>query len=221
MAFARKARYLFALSPDIAIVPECSKSALLEVHQYGYSGLWVGSNPQKGLAVFCRNDWTAVASDEPLAKWVTTIRVKGPTRFNLMGVWACPTGNRLDNYIGQVYRCVTDHSAWFNRKPVVVAGDFNSNARWDKERPGRNHTEVVRLLETYGTLSAYHAHFGEKQGAETRPTYYFHHRQDKPFHLDYIFAPTIWPVQSVQVGSFEDWGHLSDHVPVIVDLEMS
>jgi exodeoxyribonuclease III len=217
--FDRKAAQFFGLNPDIAIVPECSQNDVAKVDTHGYWGLWFGSNPKKGLAVFCRRDWRLKSSCEPCGKWVTRIQLDGTPGFNLLAVWACPVGNRLDNYIGQVYRCVTEHAAWFSCGPVVIAGDFNSNARWDKERPGRNHSEVVRLLESYGVLSAYHAYFGEKQGAETRPTHYFYHHQDKPFHLDYVFAPKVWRVQSVQVGSFEEWGRLSDHVPVTVDLE--
>jgi exonuclease III len=219
MAFARKAQHLFALDPDIAIVPECSRHSVSEVRPYGYSGLWVGSNPHKGLAVFYRNDWAATVTGEPLGKWITPIRMEGAITFNLVGVWACPAGNHLENYVGQIYRCITEHRESLSCHPLVIAGDFNSNAIWDKERPGRNHTEVVRLLKSYGSLSAYHAHFREHHGDETRPTYYFHHHQDKPFHLDYIFAPKAWRVQAVEVGSFEAWGHLSDHVPVIVDLK--
>jgi exodeoxyribonuclease III len=219
MAFARKAQHLFALDPDIAVVPECAKSAVAEVGRYGYSGLWVGANQHKGLAVFYRNHWTATVTEKPLGKWLSLIRIEGVVTFNLMGVWACPAHTHLESYVGQIYRCITKHGKRINCLPLVIAGDFNSNAIWDKERPGRNHTEVVRLLKTYGSLSAYHAHFKEDHGAETRPTYYFQHNQAKPYHLDYIFAPKAWRVQSVEVGSFQEWGHLSDHVPVIVDLK--
>jgi exonuclease III len=220
MAFVRKAQNLFALDPDIAIVPECAKSAIAAVQPYGYSGLWVGKNQHKGLAVFYRNDWAATVAEKPLGKWITSIRMEGAVTFNLLGVWACPARTHLASYVGQIYRCITKHGERISCLPLVIAGDFNSNTIWDKERPGRNHTEVVRLLKTYGSLSAYHAHFNESHGAETRPTYYFLHRQNRPYHLDYIFAPKAWRVQSVQVGSFEEWGHLSDHVPVIVDLKL-
>lgn len=112
-------------------------------------------------------------------------------------------------------------SGWFgNALPVVAAGDFNSNVQWDANRRGRNHTEVVRLLEGYGLISAYHAHHDERQGEETRPTYYFYRHQDKPFHIDYLFVPKDWKLGSVEVGSFSEWGYLSDHVPVVGDLDI-
>lgn len=220
MAFARKAQHLFALDPDIAIVPECAKSVVSSVHPYGYSGLWVGANQHKGLAVFYRHDWSATVTAKPLGKWITLIRMEGAVTFNLMAVWACPAGSHRESYVGQIYRCITKHDKRISCLPLVIAGDFNSNAIWDKERPGRNHTEVVRLFKAWGSLSAYHAHFKEVHGAETRPTYYFQHNQNKPYHLDYVFAPKAWRVQSVEVGSFQEWGRLSDHVPVIVDLKL-
>jgi hypothetical protein len=103
-------------------------------------------------------------------------------------------------------------------------GDFNSNSQWDDNRPERNHTEVVRLFGCHDLISAYHRHYGEKhgekQGAETRPTYYFYRHQDKPFHIDYVFVPKGWRLKSVEVGSFQKWGNLSDHVPVVVDVSI-
>jgi hypothetical protein len=78
----------------------------------------------------------------------------------------------------------------------------------------------VRLFEGHGLISAYHSHHGEKQGAETRPTYFFYRHQDKPFHIDDVFVPKDWKLGSVEVGSFPEWGHLSDHVPVVVDVSI-
>jgi exonuclease III len=222
MALARKAPSLWALNPDIAVIQECSKKSVDELHSHGFSGLWFGANPDKGLASFCSQQWTLEAVDRVFGKWVAPVRVHGAiVDFNLMAVWACPVGTRrADNYIGEVHRCLVKQSGWFSNVPVVAAGDFNSNVQWDANRLGRNHTGVVRLLEGHGLISAYHTHYGEKQGTETRPTYYFYRHQDKPFHIDYVFVPKDWTLKSVEVGSFREWGHLSDHVPVVVDLDI-
>jgi exodeoxyribonuclease-3 len=219
MALARKAPSLLALHPDIAVVQECSKKSVEVLHSHGFSGQWFGINPNKGLAAFCCREWTMKAAG-PFGKWVVPVRVHGLVDFNLLAVWACPVGTkRADNYIGEVHRCLVKHRRWLSNPPVVAAGDFNSNVQWDANRPGRNHTEVVRLFERHGLISAYHVHHEEKQGAETRPTYYFYRHQDKPFHIDYVFVPRGWRLKSVEIGSFREWGHLSDHVPVVVDLE--
>jgi exodeoxyribonuclease-3 len=219
MALARKAPSLLALKPDIAVIQECSKTSLDVLHGLGLSGLWFGANPNKGLAVFCSKEFKLRAVDELFGKWVVPVRVHGAgVDFNLLAIWACPVGTkRADNYIGQVHRFLVEHDGWFSKAPVVAAGDFNSNSQWDASRPGRNHTEVVRLFGGHGLISAYHAHHREKQGAETRPTYYFYRHRDKPFHIDYVFVPKGWRLRSVEIGSFRQWGHLSDHVPVVVD----
>jgi endonuclease/exonuclease/phosphatase family metal-dependent hydrolase len=52
----------------------------------------------------------------------------------------------------------------------------------------------------------------------SNPLFYRH--QDKPFHIDYVFVPKSSRLRSVEVGSFPEWGHLSDHVPVVVDLDI-
>jgi hypothetical protein len=221
MALGRKAPSLLALHPDIAVVQECSKKSVDVLSTHGFSGLWFGANPNKGLAVFCGNGFALQAVGKPFGKWVLPLRVQGAVNFNLLAVWACPVGTkRADNYIGEVHRCLVEHCCWFAEAPVVAAGDFNSNVQWDANRPGRNHTEVVRLLEGHGLISAYHSHHREKQGVETCPTYYFYRHQDKPFHIDYVFVPKSWQLRSVEVGSFREWGQLSDHVPVVVDVEV-
>jgi endonuclease/exonuclease/phosphatase family protein len=221
MALARKAPNLLALQPDIAVIQECSKNSVDVLHSHGFSGLWFGTNPNKGLSVFCSKEFSLRAGGDLFGKWVVPLRVRGAADFKLLALWACPVGtNRADNYIGQVYRCLAEQCGWFGNAPIVVAGDFNSNSQWDANRPGRNHTEVVRLFGSHGLVSAYHAHHGEKQGAETRPTYYFYRHQDKPFHIDYVFVPKRWKLRSVEVGSFSEWRHLSDHVPVVVDVSI-
>ena len=220
MALARKAPSLLALHPDIAVIQECSKKSVGALHSHGFSGLWFGANQNKGLAVFCGKGLTLQAVDKLFGKWVVPVRVQGTADFKLLAIWACPVGTRrADNYIGEVHRCLVKHRGWFSNAPVVAAGDFNSNVQWDQNRPGRNHTEVVRLFEGHGLISAYHTHHEEKQGAETCPTYYFYRHQDRPFHIDYVFVPKDWKLRSVEVGSFREWGHLSDHVPMVVDLE--
>lgn len=69
-------------------------------------------------------------------------------------------------------------------------------------------------------MSAYHIFFGEAQGQETRPTYYFYWQKHRPFHIDYCFVPETWAtsLQSVEVGSYEGWKQHSDHRPLVVEV---
>jgi hypothetical protein len=75
-------------------------------------------------------------------------------------------------------RCET--SCMVQQLTAVAAGDFNSNVQWDAKRPGGNHTEVARLFDSHGLISAYHAHHEERQGAETRPPITFTARRASP-----------------------------------------
>ena len=85
-------------------------------------------------------------------------------------------------------------------------------------QPPRTKSHGGSSLIRHGLISAYHAHNGENQGNETRPTYYLYRYQHKSFHLDYVFVPKDWRLKLVGVGSFGVWGKLGDHVPVVVDV---
>ena len=125
------------------------------------------------------------------------------------------------SYIGQIYEAFVRNPRWFSDNQVVVAGDFNSNKIWDKERAVGNHSAVVEFLERHQVLSAYHRFFSEQQGDETRPTHYFWHRKERGFHIDYVFIPEPWipAIKAIEVGEHADWSKFSDHVPVVVDVQ--
>jgi endonuclease/exonuclease/phosphatase family metal-dependent hydrolase len=95
-------------------------------------------------------------------------------------------------------------------------GDFNDNASYTSG----NWQALLDLLQPLGLASAYHEHFRERFGAETRPTYFHHGKQTSAFHLDYRFLPQTWTKQitKVEVGTFDEWHSISDHAPLIVDL---
>ena len=103
----------------------------------------------------------------------------------------------------------------------MVAGDFNSSAVFDKQTRG-GHTQLVAHLESIGLMSASHHHFNEKHGAEKLGTYFQHNRPTLPYHLDYIFHPHAWAeVSRVEVSEPAAWLELSDHVPVVLDVEQA
>jgi len=52
MALARKAPSLLALKPDIAVIQECSKKSVDDLHSRGFPGLWFGANLNKGWLSF-------------------------------------------------------------------------------------------------------------------------------------------------------------------------
>ena len=221
MGFGKKADALLAQNFDIAVVPECSEKSVVDLKESGYETAWFGSNCRKGLAVLCRKGWSIRQLPQPEQKWIVPLEIDSPTPFILLAVWACRIGTvKANNYIGQVYQALVSHPEWFSGL-VVLAGDLNSNTIWDNERPVGNHSAVVRILAERGLVSAYHEFFGELQGAETQPSFYFYRHADKPFHIDYIFIPRQWLpcLKSVNLGSHQEWSKLSDHCPVVVDLD--
>lgn len=221
MGLDKKADALLSLNPDVAVVPECSEKSTVAFQRHGYETLWFGSNPLKGLGVFCRKNWFIRPLLQPEQKWIVPMDVDAPTPFTLIAVWACRTGTKkADNYIGQVYQSLMSHPEWFVEKPVVLAGDLNSNEIWDNERLVGNHSGVVKILAERGLVSGYHEFFAEAQGAESRPTIYFYRHAHRPFHIDYIFIPREWAplIKTVEVGEYKRWSKLSDHCPITIDV---
>jgi exodeoxyribonuclease III len=226
MALSKKRELLYGLHPDIAVIPECSQSAMLTCKAEGFDTRWWGNNKNKGLGVIAAKPWLLeAASPRTLRqKWIAPVQVRGPRDFLLLCVWACPVGyQREKNYVGQIHEAIVRHPRWFAPgTSTVICGDFNSNKIFDPGRKTRSHSTVVKLLAERGISSAYHDFFSEDHGAETRPTYYFWHRQERCFHLDYIFLPRSWmeSVTDFHVGAYDKWRPASDHVPLVVDIAM-
>jgi endonuclease/exonuclease/phosphatase family metal-dependent hydrolase len=220
MGFAKKARQLFQCRPDLAVVQECSEASTRTGYE-GYSGLWFGSNSNKGLGVFCKEGWRSRVIATPLQQWVVPIEISGPMNFTLVAIWACATTkNRKESYVGQIHRSLSSHPEWLKGPCTVIAGDFNSNAVWDKNRPN-NHSALVMKLADHGLVSAYHAATDEEHGHESTPTFYLYRHLNKPYHLDYVFIPDSWKDRArVSVGVLGEWSKLSDHSPVIVDIDL-
>jgi exodeoxyribonuclease-3 len=233
MALDRKIDVLLDLAPDIAVVCECAEPGRLRVRS-GSSWMegepvWVGRNPHKGLAVFAFNGYAARLADayHPSLRYIAPVHVSGPTECNLLAVWAqnASAGGIRKHQSGPLRRALSRYRDFLGERPAVIAGDLNSNTIWDKPGWRINHSTKVKILEeSFGLVSAYHAIRGEAHGKESEPTLYWRDRtKDGPtYHIDYVFLPKRWLGQAkVDIGTFEAWcgAGLSDHVPVIVDVE--
>jgi|HubBroStandDraft_6_1064221.scaffolds.fasta_scaffold25921_6 hypothetical protein len=224
MALSRKRHHLYALRPDIAVIPECSQNCLELCTKDGFEGRWFGDNPRKGLGVLVAKPLHIASAGKPRNKWIVPMEITGgQCDFRLIAVWTMPVkGSLAKSYIGQLSEAVVNNPRWFTGKSTIVCGDFNSNKIWDDKRDKANHSTVVRALEKNHLASAYHHFFSESQGQETQPTYYFWHHKNRPYHIDYVFLPQHWAsqIQRVEVGSHAAWSKLSDHVPLSVDLSV-
>ncbi len=234
MALHRKAEALLALGPDIAVISECAEPERLR----GKSGagwfeakpVWVGRNPNKGLAVFGFNGYSAelAANYSPRLRYIAPVRIDGPVRFNLLAVWAqnASAGVTRKRQPGPLRLALSRYREFLAEGPSVVAGDWNNNVIWDRPGWRVNHMPTVEVLARMGLVSAYHHCSGEVQGQETTPTHYWRdRRKDGPtYHIDYVFLPRDWAgrIDRFMVGTFEDWcgNGLSDHVPLVLDLDL-
>jgi endonuclease/exonuclease/phosphatase family metal-dependent hydrolase len=179
---------------------------------------WFPVTGRVGVAVVTRNGFEVKPSDGPGGLVAChAVDVRGPERFSVLAVWTQQKDGYISGLAADLDRC----SDWMAGREVVIAGDFNSNAIWDKASRPADHSRVVARLEReFGLISAYHAALGVAQGAEPHATHYWRWQEANPFHLDYCFVPTAWKVCNVSVGEFAPGAHVSDHRPVIVDVEI-
>lgn len=122
-------------------------------------------------------------------------------RLNLVNVWTQP------GYVSEWYIYQQLHKDKFDAK-TLLCGDFNSFEGNKKTAASfRTHENCVSQLEEVGLM----------QNKNSEPTFYFHYNIEKPFRLDYCFAP-ISLVSKVEVGSPDKWLEYSDHIPLVIDL---
>ena len=214
--YAKKVPLLAALNADIAVIQECAKPPI-----ESDTCLWFGDNPRQGITVQAAPPYRLRRMPElpGVPKYVVPISVSGPVEFTILAVWS--KNNESHRYVEAVVKAVQMYRGLFTESPTVLIGDLNSNCIWDSTHPrDRNHSALVALLESLGLVSAYHAFRGEAHGQETRHTYYFQWKQQRPYHIDYCFIPAAWAknVRRVEIGEYEEWKLHSDHRPLLIEL---
>ena len=233
--FHRKIDALMELRPDVAVISECAEPELLaargEMPEMSCPPVWIGSNRNKGTAVFAfgNADLRPHPRFNAGLHWILPVEISGPVRVNLMAVWAqnASAGIRKKANPGPLRTALDFYRRFLTEAPAVIAGDFNNNIQWDKPGWAMNHRTAVDLLTEMGLVSAYHEDRQLPQGNEPEPTHYWRDRtKDGPtYHIDYIFLPRRWlpGLTALEVGSFEDWcgNGLSDHVPLVAEIDLA
>ncbi|GLR19867.1 endonuclease/exonuclease/phosphatase family protein [Portibacter lacus] len=223
MAFRKKWNAVVELNPDILVIQECEHESKYKLDQLipDYNEfIWIGENLNKGIGIISFNnyhiDLLPNYSDD--FKYIIPLEVTGVSTFNLFAIWAMPHKTKLKSYVGQIWNALNYYHSEINASSLLV-GDWNSNAIWNHERKIGNHGQVVDFLEEFGIRSIYHELRKEEHGDELEPTLFLLKNKEKPYHMDYCFASKdkITEKTTVRVGKYEDWIHLSDHMPVIVD----
>ena len=226
--FHHKAQAIEVLQPDLAIIQECESPERLQAAGPEWtrrSIVWCGNVPTKGLAVVSFSGARlAVDPGHDLSlKYVLPVVVTDEPSFHLLAVWTKENGTNQEWYIGQACLGIQKYAPFIAGCEAIVAGDFNSSQAWDRPDRPYQHTDMVRALATHGLISVYHRYYRENQGSETRSTFYTARKKERGFHIHHCFLPEAWMphVRSVKVGNYEDWRPLSDHCPIVVDIDFS
>ena len=228
MAFRKKAEFILAFDPDIAVISECENPEKLKFDidtKLPTDILWYGTNPHKGLGVFSYSDYRFQLLDchNPSFKNILPIAVTGgKVDFTLFAVWANNPEDKDGQYVTQVWKAINYYEDLIKENKTVLIGDFNSNMIWDKPRREGNHSTVVNKLEAKKIFSTYHKYYNQIQGKEEHPTLHLYRHENKPYHLDYCFASNdfIEVLDHVELGTYHDWTMHSDHKPLIINFNL-
>lgn len=225
--FARKARVIQALQPDLAIIAECRYTALMEIES-GFDPsriCWIGQANKRGLAIIGREEWRLEAVSLELGdQWFLPVIARHQSlELRLLGVWVKPAEDYLAPTLRSLDRCSSFLS--LSNGPAIVADDFNHNVMLDRATAKRRFSDIVTRLASLNLVSAWYTFHKEAHGQESVPTFYFQRRADKTYHIDYTFLPNeqSCKLARVELGSYSQrvetgW---SDHVPLMVESVIS
>ncbi len=223
--FRYKAAHVAELQPDLPAVQEVEP--LEQVLLFGgqqqptyRDRIGDPAFPRRAIGVFSYTDLDirAVDAEAPLYAFRRYVARRADLEFNVIAAWTAATKNPTTSY-RQAHEGIEVHRNWIRERPTVLLGDLNDNASYR----GRRWADFMALLQPLGLFSAYHDFHSEAPGSETRATHFYRGAEMAGFHLDYCFLPDEWRsrVTDVRVGSFSpEWTKISDHVPLIVDLDL-
>ncbi|MDZ4722227.1 MAG: hypothetical protein SH847_27510 [Roseiflexaceae bacterium] len=214
--YQAKVQGLAALGSDITVFQEMPNPCIPN----NPHAVWSGVRMSRGIAVRTSAAYTvALLPDLPPSRSLLPLQINGPTEFLLLAVCSCPERPSPRTYVEEVATSIARCRAHMALLPTVIVGDFNSNSQFDSVTGQHNHAALVQqLADRDGLRSCYHHFTGASQGNEPDATYYHYRHADKPFHIDYCFAPIAWRIEHVTIGRHADWASQSDHCPLTVDL---
>jgi exonuclease III len=224
-ALRNKLGALRSLSFDIAVIQECEdpeRCLDAEYKAWAINYLWTGTNKNRGIGVFAARGVKLEPAKLELGQLESFLPCWVNDNFLLVAVWTRQANSPTFQYIGQLWKFIQLHRAALSAQATVVVGDLNSNVLWDKWDRWWNHTDVVRELADIGLESIYHYSRRLPQGSEPDATLFLHRKLERPYHIDYAFAPASWLREcSAWVGKPEDWLVHSDHMPLAVSMAPS
>ncbi len=240
-ALRKKHQLVDELNADILIIQECEnpKESTESYREWAGEHLWTGKSKHKGIGVFSKHNHTlshckwdgeynveGLSPGHPALRWKTSdlelfLPCESNNGITLLAVWTRLAGSSIFGYIGQFWKYLQIHRQDISASKCIIIGDLNSNSTWDKPDRWWNHSDVVNELRNIGMESLYHFQHKEEHGIESLPTFFMHRNTERPYHIDYTFMPNDLLNQSiVKIGSKTEWLSLSDHLPLIIDINI-
>jgi len=226
-AFRNKVNLISKLNPDVAVIQECENinDLIFDDDRQPYNKFHYGLNNKIGIGLLSYTSYkfNPMNLEDTYLKLDLGIQctVEGPLSFQMLGLWTGPhPDNDRIHYVHSVTTFLEKYSEWVKQNNTIILGDFNSNLTYDVKNR-KSHETMVQMMEDAGLCSAYHYFFKEEQGKETRPTFYFHKKNESTQHIDHIFIPKALAerIKNIEIGSYDEWGSYSDHVPFIMDID--
>lgn len=217
LSLAKKLNCILELNPDVAVIQECEQD--LKVPE-GYSYIWCGNNPRKGLGVLIKK-LRVILEPSRQKEWTYFLPISIPEKnLRLVATWAY--NHRAvrfrAEYVGSSLEVINELSEWIAGGQSLVVGDFNNSIIWDKVKGKFNFADINATLNRLGLHSAYHHLTKYSFGAELSSTFYHTKNSEKGYHIDYCYVQDSLEIKSVEIPEYDDWKLKSDHVPVILDL---
>jgi endonuclease/exonuclease/phosphatase family metal-dependent hydrolase len=131
-------------------------------------------------------------------------------------MWAHRANSPTFGYIGQLWKYLQFHID--KMENVILAGDLNSNVRWDKWDRWWNHSDVVRELDE-GRYRQPLSPGARRSNKATKLSLHFFCKgiTEKAYHIDFMFASRSIAerVKQFEIGDKEFWLQHSDHLPCV------
>lgn len=203
--------------PDVVAIQEIAKPTTHEV--VGYSCLWGGTNPNQGVLIGGTAGFEVeiIPEFECSSSLYLAARVSrnGRHLFNILNLWAIPCAEGpkgKSRYEVSMALALEAFCKICGEETNVILGDTNILKPETKD-------QFREFLAGYRMISAYHEVRGERSGGESQMTHH-HHSSKTSHHIDMCFIPERWieHVVALDVGAPSDWGSLSDHFPIVVEV---
>ena len=210
-----KYEYIESLDSDILIIQECEK--LKQDYFSNNQYFWTGRDENKGLGILVKKD-SANVSKLHNTNFIHFLPIETDS-LNIMGVWAF--NHRAvkygDNANGRTLDAINYYDVWLkDSQKSIFAGDFNNSIIWDK-KSNPSFSNINNKLSLLGYESSYHKQTRYQFGKEKETTFYHTKKEDKKYHIDYIYIKNM-NIKSLNIGSYDKWIEHSDHCPVSIEV---